>query len=70
MADKLPPDFYTTRVTVEFVVHTQFGPKDAVKLIEVANRMPAISKTTIKKVESNFRVHQPPSDVFVEVPQD
>lgn len=65
-----PDGFFTTRVTVEFTVTTQFGDKDAVRMITGLAECPAVRRKVLRKVETNFNVLQPhatPTNVFEDV---
>lgn len=44
-----------TKLTIEFEVHTQFGPADAVKMMDILTRIPAIDSVKISKIESDWK---------------
>jgi hypothetical protein len=46
--------WYKTKVTIEVEVQTQFGPNDAINLVDMNLRYPAITGLTLLKVESDY----------------
>ena len=44
----------TTKLTVEITVSTQFGPADAINLVDVITRIAAIKQVDIVKLETDY----------------
>jgi hypothetical protein len=66
MADKM----YKTRVLIEVEVDHWYDPKQAVQIVTtrmMPHEVPAITSVKVLKVESNYRLFQPPADELVEV---
>lgn len=47
--------FYTTKLTVEMEVQTQFGPADAIELVKNLNKVPAVVSFNVSKLETDYR---------------
>lgn len=45
---------YTTKLTVEITVETHFGPSDAIRLVDIATRMPAITSVDIIGLKTDY----------------
>lgn len=45
---------YKTKLTVEVEVETQFGPEDAVNLVDVLTRVPAITSVNVVGLETDY----------------
>ena len=43
-----------TKLTIELDVETQFGPEDAVNLVDVLTRIPAITGVNVIALETNY----------------
>ena len=49
-------DFYTTKLTVELEVDTQFGPADAVSMIKTLfENIPAIGRSKVIDLHTNYK---------------
>lgn len=44
-----------TKLTVEIEVETQFGPEDAVKMVDSLLNVPAIRSVLVSKIESEWK---------------
>ena len=44
----------TTKLTIEFEVSTQFGPLDAINMIDTLTRVPAIKSVNVVKLETDY----------------
>jgi hypothetical protein len=44
-----------TKLTVEVECHTQFGPADAVKMVDYLLRIPAISSVKVTAIDSDWK---------------
>ena len=47
-------NFYTTKLTLDIEVLTQFGPADAINMMHNIFNFPAIKSATITKAESDY----------------
>ncbi len=48
------PLFFTTKLTVEMTIKTQFGPANAIDMIDVLTRVPAIERLNIIKLDTDY----------------
>ena len=46
--------FYTTRITVDLIITTQFGPQDAVNLIKYNNDIPAVQSMKVTGLITDY----------------
>jgi len=46
---------YTTKLTVEIDIETQFGPADAISMIDNALNLPAITGVNVIGLETNYK---------------
>jgi hypothetical protein len=46
---------YCTKLTLEIEVETQFGPADAISVVDNITRFPAIKSLTLLKAESDYK---------------
>jgi len=44
----------TTKLTIELTIQTQFGPANAIDMIDVLTRVPAIQSLDIIKLETDY----------------
>ena len=55
-----------TKLTVEFEISTQFGPVDAINMIDNLTRAPAITSVEVIKLKSDYdTANRHPDDVNV-----
>lgn len=47
-----------TKLTVEIEVETQFGPEDAVKMVDSLLNVPAIRSVLVSKIESEWKPNE------------
>lgn len=45
---------YKTKLTVEIEVETQFGPLDAISMVDILTRVPAINSLNLIKLETDY----------------
>ena len=46
---------YTTKLTFEITVSTQFGPADAITMIDHLTRVPAVKYLDVIKLETDYK---------------
>ncbi len=46
---------YNTKLMVEFNITTQFGPQDAVNMVDVLSRVPAIKSVKVVSLETDYK---------------
>ena len=62
--------FSKTKMLVEIVAETQFGPETAMQMIRTTlqnPQIPAVTHVKILSAESNFRPHEDPSETMTQV---
>lgn len=47
---------YTTKLTVELEVSTQFGPLTAVEMVKGLINVPAVTKATLTNLDTNYKL--------------
>lgn len=47
--------FFTTKLTCEITIETQFGPANSINMIDVLTRVPAIKGLNIIKLETDYK---------------
>lgn len=47
-----------TKITVEIECHTQFGPANAVKMVDNLLRVPAISSVKVSAIDSDWKPNE------------
>jgi hypothetical protein len=50
----IPAGFFTTRITVEVEVHTQFGPEAAIQLVRDRLKVPAVNAVRVTVCATNY----------------
>ena len=45
---------YNTKLTVEITISTQFGPLDAISVIDTLTRVPAVKSLDVVKLETDY----------------
>ena len=47
-------EFYKTTMNLDVTVATQFGPEDAISLVQNLLRVPAVESVILRGIESNY----------------